>query len=328
MELLTFKDVSVEFSMDEWACLDPAQQTLYWDVMLENYRHLVFLGLTLSKPDVITCLEQSKEPWKVKTHETVVKPPAIFDHPDQDHLQNFDTDILVTEIILRRYQSCAPDNLNLTKDWASVSECKQQKVCDSAFDHCLRAAHTKIFQCSKCLKDFTQLSNLSRHKMICKVGETFHCIKYGKASNPCSDVTKHKKIHIEEKGFECSKVFESDSSLSKHERCHNGQKLYKCENDAKCLHLRSKYCNRESIDSGRKPYNYEDCDKLTKQYSQLSGHKRIHSGEKPYKCQQCGKAFNYNSSLTKHQRIHSGEKPYKCQQCGKAFHQAYVLSMM
>uniref|UniRef100_H0WLH4 KRAB domain-containing protein n=1 Tax=Otolemur garnettii TaxID=30611 RepID=H0WLH4_OTOGA len=75
-ELLTFKDVSVEFSMDEWACLDPAQQTLYQDVMLENYRHLVFLGLTLSKPDLITCLEQSKEPWKVKSHQTVVKHPA------------------------------------------------------------------------------------------------------------------------------------------------------------------------------------------------------------------------------------------------------------
>ncbi|XP_039735114.1 zinc finger protein 605 isoform X2 [Pteropus medius] len=61
---ISFEDVAVEFTLDEWQLLDPAQKNLHRDVMLENYSNLVLLGCQILKPGAVFKLEQ-EEPWMI-----------------------------------------------------------------------------------------------------------------------------------------------------------------------------------------------------------------------------------------------------------------------
>ncbi|XP_056681087.1 zinc finger protein 583-like isoform X8 [Monodelphis domestica] len=65
-EVVTFRDVAVDFTREEWRLLSPPQKELYKVVMLENARNLFSVGLPAPPEDVLSSLEQREAPWMLE----------------------------------------------------------------------------------------------------------------------------------------------------------------------------------------------------------------------------------------------------------------------
>nr|KAF6480825.1 hypothetical protein HJG59_010632 [Molossus molossus] len=52
MDSVAFEDVSVKFTLEEWALLDSSQKKLYRDVMRETFRNLASVGKICKDYDI------------------------------------------------------------------------------------------------------------------------------------------------------------------------------------------------------------------------------------------------------------------------------------
>lgn len=78
MESVAFEDVAVNFSLEEWAMLNPSQKNLYKDVMQETLRNLASIGSSLEHHIIENIYRNS---WKKLSGQVV---EGLYDCKD-DH---------------------------------------------------------------------------------------------------------------------------------------------------------------------------------------------------------------------------------------------------
>uniref|UniRef100_A0A8C5MZD1 Uncharacterized protein n=1 Tax=Leptobrachium leishanense TaxID=445787 RepID=A0A8C5MZD1_9ANUR len=319
-EPLTFNDVAVSFSEDEWKGLKENQKNLYREVMRDNYCTLSSLGLTPSKPEIVVKIEKGEDPCGIDASDglqqsSTKRAKRIFGI--RAHLEprwNLRTNI---PLRCNRGQKIVKDGdlgEEDTEGWEGIGSLpgpgkRTPQVCRKGVSS---ARTTIISPAQTASSHHREIGVLDLEQLSVPPKE-----QWVESQNIDLEPNDDVAMSLWKSTFKEEDPAQEKKQLSEFSR--SATKPFMCMRCGENWDLLSDLLSHQMGQCQVRPFRCSICAKSFVKKQHLSAHRKTHTEDKPYTCGQCGRSFRQSSTLTTHLWSHAGLKPFHCSCCPKRF---------
>ncbi|KQK82967.1 zinc finger protein 282-like protein [Amazona aestiva] len=330
---VTFVDIAVYFSAEEWKNLEEWQKELYNNLVKENYESLISLDGALSRSEAQPRSERPEGPCVPEQRDLEQRELPTYGALSRSEAQPRSE---------RPEGPCVPEQRDLEQRELPTDACAGSRIQESLISTSDILSRIKQEVAFVGEQQFTEERAMPADPCAaCPVQDVSESLSLYSPAGADALITAHDFLswikqeeepcvrepwELPEREMLTGPGPAGDGLLVKtEERCPHAEPPEEVGlpgSSGELLFPSTGFGNPEGqaarSHAAERPYPCAECGKSFNCHSGLN-HQRLHTGERPFACAACGKSFIRKQNLLKHQRIHTGERPYQCPACGRSF---------